>query len=610
MQDSSNDNKDFPCHEPTAEELEHAIEVAHRVWWVGHHFADDPFQCHPYLIEHGDQSILLDPGSVLTFDTTLKKIREIIPLESIRYFICHHQDPDITGILPSLDALITRPDVVVLSHWRTNALLKHLGLKNLPLECVEERGWELDLGGRRLQFIFTPYLHFSGAFCTFDHASGTLFSSDLFGGLSKDTPLFAKDERAFEAIRFFHEHYMPSQEILRHGLSNMEPLPIRLIAPQHGSMIPEHLVRFMFDRLKSLDCGLFLLTRTNSDYRRLSGLNHMLREMMQTLMVQRDFSAVAARILELAKPLIPVTDLEFFALTDSGDTLHLAPESGFRGSIVQAPAACRAFLGMRRDHWQRDQAGPYLIVPYSGEARHANGDPIRMMLILPLFSTQNDTVQAVVQFRLNKDLDVDEEMAHILTQLSIPLGVAVEREIIFRVMDMEQKRSYERSIRDPLTNLYTRYYMQEAMARLCRIHDRDANASITVLAFDIDHFKSVNDTYGHAMGDVTLRTVAHILSDSIRGVDIPVRLGGEEFLLFLIGSPRHVPPEVANRIRKRVESQKFDPPMDERVVTISCGLAYREVNEPIEKTIERADLALYQAKSTGRNKVVIHPDPE
>ncbi|MEO5346111.1 MAG: diguanylate cyclase [Magnetococcus sp. YQC-9] len=609
MSNPSRSPSTFSDYEPTPEQLDHAIEVADRVWWVGHHFVDDPFQCHPYLIEHGDQSVLLDPGSVLTFDTTLRKIREIIPLESIRYYICHHQDPDITGILPYLDPIITRPDAVVLSHWRTNALLKHLGLKNLPLACVEDHNWELDLGGRKLQFIFTPYLHFSGAFCTFDHDTGTLFSSDLFGGLSKDTPLYARDERAFEAIRFFHEHYMPSQEILKHGLSNMEPLPIRLIAPQHGSLIPEHLVRFMFDQLKNLDCGLFLLTRTNSDYRRLSSLNHMLREMMQTLMVQRDFSEVANRILELAKPLIPVVDLEFFARTESGDTLHLAPESGFRGTHALAPPECRAFLGMQRDHWQGNQSGPYLVTPYSGEAHQPNGEPIRMMLVLPLFSQQNDAVQAVVLFRLKENLDVDDEMAHILSQLSIPLGVAVEREIIFRVMDMEQKKSYERSIRDPLTGLYTRYYMQEALARLSRIHDRDTNASITVLAFDIDHFKSVNDTYGHGMGDVTLRIVAHIIADSIRGVDIPVRLGGEEFMLFLIGSPVHVPPEVANRIRKRVQHQKFAPPMHERTVTISCGIAYRIMEEPIEKTMERADLALYQAKSTGIRRQRIKPHP-
>ncbi|MBF0270828.1 MAG: diguanylate cyclase [Magnetococcales bacterium] len=600
-----------PSHAPHPQEpdesaLEHAIRVADHVWWVGHHFVDDPFQCHPYLIEHGDQSVLLDPGSVLTFPTTLRKIQEVVPLSAIRYIICHHQDPDITGILPHLDTLITRDDAVILSHWRANALIKHLGLQHLPLVCVEEMGWKLDLGGRLLQFVFTPYLHFSGAFCTFDPATGTLFSSDLFGGLSRDTPLFAQDEQAFEAIQFFHEHYMPSQEILRHGLANLETLPIRLIAPQHGSLIPEHLVSFVFDRLKNLDCGLFLLTRTNSNFQRLSNLNRMLREMMQTLMVQRDFSAVSNRILELAKPLIPVIGLEFYAQTESGDTLYLAPENNYRGTLVAAiPAECRVFLGMSRHHWQQDHVGPYLVAPYPGSSLAPSREPIEQGLILPLFSPQNDLVQAVVLFRLAEKLVIDDEMANILTQLSIPLGVAVEREIILHIMDLEKKKAYERSIRDPLTGLFTRYYMQEAMNRLCRIHDRDPHASIALLAFDIDHFKSVNDTYGHAMGDVTLKKVANILIDSIRSVDVPVRLGGEEFVIFLIGAPEHVCLAVAERIRMRVSQLTFAPPMHERTITISCGIAHRQTDEAIAHTMERADLALYQAKTTGRNKVVV-----
>ncbi|MBF0125583.1 MAG: diguanylate cyclase [Magnetococcales bacterium] len=597
---------EFDLRQTVDLDLEHAIEVAHRVWWVGHHFPDDPFQCHPYLIEHGEQSVLIDPGSVLTFDSTLRKIREVIPLDHVRYIICQHQDPDITGILPRLDELWTRAETTVLSHWRTNALLKHLGLRKLPFNCVEQLNWRLDLGGRELQFVFTPYLHFSGAFCTFDTATGTLFSSDLFGGLSHDTPLIAKGEEAFAPIQFFHEHYMPSQEILRHGLANLETLPIRIIAPQHGSIIPHHLVRFMFDNLKNLDCGLFLLTRHNSNYQRLSNLNRMLREMMQTLMVHKDFSEVANRILELAKPVIPVAGLEFYALSESGETLHLAPESGYHSNVTIPPPECRIFLGMHRDHWQDNYAGPYLITDYPGNRVLPNGLEIEQGLVLPLFSPQNAEVQAVVLFRLTEKLVVDEEMAHILAQLSIPLGVAVEREILFRVMDREQKKNYERSIRDPLTGLYTRYYMQEALTRLCRIHDRDPNASITVLALDIDHFKSINDTYGHAIGDVALRTVAQILQESIRSVDIPVRLGGEEFVLFLIGTTAPISSGVAERIRVRLSRHLFEAPMHERKVTISCGIAYRQCDEPIEKAMERADMALYEAKSTGRNKVVIH----
>ncbi|MEO5349461.1 MAG: diguanylate cyclase [Magnetococcus sp. YQC-3] len=599
-----------PSTERTEEQMgldgdtSHAIEIAPRVWWVGHRLPGDPFQCHAYLLEWGEQSVLLDPGSALTFADTLRKIEEILPLAHIRYYICHHQDPDITAILPTLDGMVTRPDAMVLSHWRANTLLKHLGLKNLPLVCVEKLGWQLDLGGRVLRFVFTPYLHFPGAFCTFDENSGTLFSSDLFGGLAVDSPLFAEDERCFDGIRTFHEHYMPSRDILLYSLLNLEKLPLQRIAPQHGSIIPSHLLPFVINQLKGLDCGLFLLTHTNSDYRRLSHLNHVLREIMQTIMVYRDFGDVVNRILELAKPLLPVVAMEFYTLTDLGKPLHLAPETGFHGVRTDLPEGCGGMLGCTRQQWQARCAGEsYLLISLHltilEEVQSLQG------LVLPLFSFGSDQVRSVAIFRLTEAVELSGELLRILDQLSLPLGVAVERESLFRVMDAERQVAYERSIRDALTGLYTRHYMQEAITRLCQIHNRDPNATIVVAAFDVDHFKSVNDQYGHGMGDVVLRRVARLLMDGSRSVDLPVRLGGEEFVLFIIGAPREVSLNIPERIRQRVAQLVFEPPMQERTVTISCGVAFRAVNEPIEKAMERADMALYQAKKGGRNRVVI-----
>jgi hypothetical protein len=90
--------------------------------------------------------------------------------------------------------------------------------------------------------VFTPYLHFPGAFTTFDELTGTLFSSDLFGGFTNDDELVAADMSYFEDIRPFHEHYMPSREILAHGMEDLETLPLELIAPQHGKIIPKPLI--------------------------------------------------------------------------------------------------------------------------------------------------------------------------------------------------------------------------------------------------------------------------------------------------------------------------------------------------------------------------------
>ncbi|MBF0399523.1 MAG: diguanylate cyclase [Magnetococcales bacterium] len=584
-------------------DLNHAVEIAPHIWWVGHRLPGDPFQCHAYLIEWGEASVLLDPGSTLTFSETLRKIQEVVPLSHIRTIICHHQDPDITAILPHLDGLITRPDVQILSHWRTNTLLKHLGLQRLPLVCVEQQGWQLDLGGRILRFVFTPYLHFPGAFCTFDVTSGTLFSSDLFGGLAMDSPLFAQDESCFEGIRTFHEHYMPSQDILSHGLGNLEKLPIQQIAPQHGSIIPSHLVSFVINRLKELDCGLFLLTKTNSDYQRLSQLSRMLREMVQTIMVNRDFSEVVSRLLVLGKQVLPVMTMEFYSLMATGLPLHLAPETGFHGVRCQPPESCRALLGQYRHQGAELKEGAAcLLIPRRADP--AQPSAVVQELVLPLVSSQNHQVRALAILHLTEKVTLTEELYHVLSQLSLPLGVAVERESMLRVMDEERHHAYERSVRDALTGLYNRHYMQDALSRLCRVHDRDPDAAIVVASFDVDHFKSVNDTYGHAMGDTVLRSVAQLLIHGCRSVDLPVRLGGEEFVLFIIGATSEIALNIAERIRLQVSQLVFEAPMQERTITVSCGVAFRKVQEPIEDVMERADRALYKAKLTGRNRVI------
>ncbi|MBF0417705.1 MAG: diguanylate cyclase, partial [Magnetococcales bacterium] len=90
-----------PCPDSdTLEAPDHPVQIGESLWWVGSLMGDDSFQCHVYLIVHGDQSVLIDPGSVLLFPIVLKKIQKIIPFDQIRYFICQHQDPDIAGVLP------------------------------------------------------------------------------------------------------------------------------------------------------------------------------------------------------------------------------------------------------------------------------------------------------------------------------------------------------------------------------------------------------------------------------------------------------------------------------------------------------------------------------
>ncbi len=578
-----------------AEHYRHAIQIADRVWWVGHYLDGDTFQCHPYLIENADQSVLIDPGSHLTFKQTLQKIEEVIPFKNIRYFICHHQDPDITAVLPDIDKLISRTDAVIVSHWRAVALLKHYDLKT-PFWLVEEHDWNLDIGGRLLQFVYTPYLHFPGAFVTFDTKDGVLFSSDIFGGFTQQWSLFARDESVFDGIRLFHEHYMPSREILIIGLTKLEALPVRMIAPQHGSIIPERLVSFIASKLKGIDCGLYLLSENETDIHRLSLMNRTLRDILETMVIYRDFHDIANAITEIAGRVLPVSSLEFFAVGSENSIVSLSPMHRYQMIHTTMTDALNDLLGLDKTTWFAENPDFYKKISPSAE---------NVSLVIALFDPASQIVNALAVFHLTHDVHVTDDVLQMLRHIEVPMEVALEREFLYQKLDREKQMVYEKSIRDQLTGLYNRLYMKDTVNRLFDIHNRDENATIAVVMFDIDHFKRINDTFGHAAGDTVLRRVAEILLSNTRKGDLPIRLGGEEFVVFLVGLSPDSAINITDRIRTKVSLLTFDGDMKDHRITISAGLTIRRQNETLDDCLHKADTQLYNAKNSGRNRTCV-----
>jgi len=123
-----------------------------------------------------------------------------------------------------------------------------------------------------------------------------------------------------------------------------------------------------------------------------------------------------------------------------------------------------------------------------------------------------------------------------------------------------------------------------------------------MIVFDIDHFKKVNDTYGHSAGDYVLKTIADIVRKTIRKIDYLVRWGGEEFVIIPSETNLEKAHALAERIRKITESYKFDTVGK---VTISMGVTEFEEGDTGDSFIKRADDAMYKAKEKGRNRVVV-----
>ena len=164
----------------------------------------------------------------------------------------------------------------------------------------------------------------------------------------------------------------------------------------------------------------------------------------------------------------------------------------------------------------------------------------------------------------------------------------------------------ESAFRDGLTGLYNRKFLEENSKKLIPQAKRE-EFSIGVLMLDMDHFKAVNDEYGHDIGDKVLKELANILLETVRESDIVVRYGGEEFIILLVGiNSEENALAVANKIRQRVRENEIDVYAGNKLKkTVSLGLSiFPQDSTSFDSVVKNADIALYEAKNSGRDKVI------
>jgi diguanylate cyclase (GGDEF)-like protein len=178
-------------------------------------------------------------------------------------------------------------------------------------------------------------------------------------------------------------------------------------------------------------------------------------------------------------------------------------------------------------------------------------------------------------------------------------------------ISMQNGRMYEiveeQATTDGLTGLVNHRTFQERFTTMLGRAERH-EFPVSLLLTDIDHFKKVNDSYGHPTGDEVLRRVAAILKASARKIDIVARYGGEEFAIVLEATDRVGARQLAERIRQEVEQQSFPSAKGAFKATLSIGVASTEDARDKTEIIARADQSLYAAKHGGRNRTVCYAD--
>ena len=533
------------------------IEIAEDIFWVGYYVPDDPFQCHVYLIRNGEESILIDPGSELVLPVVLEKIYSLVPLKNIKYVVMHHQDPDITSCYSMLEKLFPSGERYIVTHWRTQTLLKHYGWKT-PFYLVDKNDWNLKAGERELEFIFTPYAHFPGAICTFDKKTKTLFSSDIFGAISEKFFLFAEDsEDYYKGVEFFHKHYMPSKAVLQCALKEIMSKNPELIAPQHGSIIKKDMIDKVVSRLKNLDCGLYLIeaAKEESDIGMLVKIESWIRKLFNVTILSSGFSNVLEAIYkELKKEFPQVEEIVIKGYLSDGE-------------VVFRISGGKLAVSREKKHSQSVVSDDVVV----NEVLECKGKEIGSFII-----------------RASEDYIHNQLFRIFLSHIKGIISVVLKREL--RYLSLERETEL-----DPLTGVYNKKYLMTFLESLVK-----ERKGFSIAFVDLDDFKKINDTYGHLAGDCVLKELAAFLRKHFRSEDYIARFGGEEFVIVAIGMECSVLCSKMDKIRKKFE---FLRPCGLNV-SFSAGVTEFKDGDDVESILSRADFYLYRAKAQGKNRVL------
>lgn len=203
--------------------------------------------------------------------------------------------------------------------------------------------------------------------------------------------------------------------------------------------------------------------------------------------------------------------------------------------------------------------------------------------------------QQLGELKLTRSQRFSKEELHTLESLLCCLIYPLRNATLFH-------QALQMAYTDPLTQTHNRAAFNDMLDREIKRANR-FDKPLSLIFVDIDHFKTVNDNFGHACGDMVLATVAGRIKETVRGIDIVFRFGGEEFVILLIDTHAEEAIVIAERVRKSIESQTLAYGMEILNMSASLGVSALCSQDDIHSFIKRADTAMYKAKRLGRNRV-------
>ena len=252
-----------------------------------------------------------------------------------------------------------------------------------------------------------------------------------------------------------------------------------------------------------------------------------------------------------------------------------------------------------------------LMEEYLNEAISSNGSGSKNVLDIKekiaSINVDGNALESLVTLQnelIHAATSIEKEMNSVTSKLENGKTKVQELEEKVKTLEAELSRTKTESMKDHLTGLLTRRAFSEEVKRIESAYER-IKTQYAIIFFDLDHFKKLNDTYGHECGDVVLSTFGKILNKSVREHDIVGRYGGEEFVAIIHFNLNRELLQFLKRIKTIVTENSFLYKEKKIKVTFSAGVAIRSSFDTYENTLQKADMLLYQAKENGRNKIIL-----
>ncbi|MBF4692363.1 oxygen-binding di-iron domain-containing protein [Fusibacter ferrireducens] len=519
------------------------IELKADTFHVGNIEMHNGLDCNPYLLIDGNEAVLFDPGSKLDFEQVLENVVSIVSLDQIKYVVVHHEDPDFCSQIPLLEAVGLKAEVV--TTWRTMTLIQYYGIQS-PYYLIEEHDNQLTFGnGRVLEFILTPYLHFAGAFASYDRVNKILFSSDLFGAFSYNRTIYADDDYLGKMLTF-HEHYMPSNSVLRPVMDTLMFYDIQMILPQHGAIIKTNIKKYI-EALRTLECGTLL-----------SPIKKNLMKEGGYLIV---FNEVYQRLITLYPPreVREIYDaMKVFALNDQNEVV--------------------AYSGDPKEVWQ------HIFV----KIQEVKG-MIWLTVIEPF----------VRNLCVIYDLELPKIMTHSLAEVDAQNRKLIE---INQSLDQTIKNVSEKLVKCPVTGLFNERFLMTLL--LEELNEEDWRNVGAFICISIDDFSNYKLKYGAKEDEAVLTNMTYMLKETF-GEQAVFKLDETDFGLYLKGYDPNDLITLVESFRNAIElSENFLGKL-----TVSIGAAFAEELEldaisyelTIKNYMEQALNRLRIAKMRGKN---------